>query len=196
LGLALCVAGLAHGQEVTAERPVPGTTEMRRVSQILGSTVRLNDGSSYGTVEDIVIGPDNQVDYLIVSHDRQYAALPWVVGQFNPGQRIVVYDVAPLAIQPLLFPGNAWPSFADPVFTRRIQSIFPGMTRREIRPMKRGSLRPARPPFPGAAAVPPSPTADVKTPLKPAPTPSPGAAVVPPSATDNVKTKKRELKKP
>ena len=171
LGLALCMAGLAHGQEVTAERPAPGTTEMRRVSQILGSTVRLNDGSSYGTVEDIVIGPDNRVDYLVVSHDNLYAALPWVVGQFNPGQRIVVYDVAPLAIQPLLFPGNAWPSFADPVFTRRMQSIFPGMTRREMRPMKRESLRPA-------------------------PAPSPGAAVVAPSATDNLKRKKREPKRP
>ena len=56
LGLALCVASLAQGQEVTAERPAPGPTEMRRVSQILGSTVRLNDGSGYGRIEDIVIG--------------------------------------------------------------------------------------------------------------------------------------------
>src|SRR5262249_30292441 len=111
LGLALCVAGLAQAQEVTAEPPAPGPTEMRRVSQILGSTVRLNDGSVYGMVEDIVIGPDNRVEYLVVSHDSQYVALPWVVGQFNPGQRIVGYDVAPAAIQPLLFPRNAWPTF-------------------------------------------------------------------------------------
>src|SRR3954451_22047474 len=103
LGLALCVAGYAQGQVVTAEQPAPGTTEMRRVSQILGSTVRLNDGSGYGTVSDIVIGPDNQVEYLVVSHDGQYAALPWSVGQFNPGQRVVVYNMAPLALQPLLF---------------------------------------------------------------------------------------------
>jgi sporulation protein YlmC with PRC-barrel domain len=144
---------------------------MRRVSQILGSTVRLNDGSGYGVVEDIVIGPDNRVEHLVVSHDSQYVALPWVAGQFIPGQRIVVYNVAPLAIQPLLFPGSAWPNFADPVFTRRMQTIFPGMTRREIRPVERRSLRPV-------------------------PTPPPGAAVVPPRATDAVKKKKGESKKP
>jgi hypothetical protein len=143
---------------------------MRRVSQILGSTVRLNDGSGYGMVEDIVIGPDNQVEYLVLSHDSQYVALPWVAGQFNPGQRIVVYDVAPLAIQPLLFPRNAWPNFADPVFTRRIQTIFPGMAWREIRPIERGSVRPV-------------------------PKPPPGAVVVPPRATDEVKRKKGEFKK-
>jgi len=76
LGLALCVAGFAQGQEVTAERPAPGTTEMRRVSQILGSTVRLNNGSGYGMVEEIVIGPDNRIEYLVVSHDSQFVTFP------------------------------------------------------------------------------------------------------------------------
>jgi hypothetical protein len=61
LGLALCVASLAQGQEVTAERSAPGPTKMRRVSQILGSTVRLNDGTGFGMVEDIVLGPDNRM---------------------------------------------------------------------------------------------------------------------------------------
>jgi sporulation protein YlmC with PRC-barrel domain len=171
LGLALCAASLAQGQEATVERSAPGSTEMCRVSQILGSTVRLNDGTGYGTVEDIVLGPDNRVEYLVVSHDSQYVALPWVIGQFNPGQRIVAYDVAPLAIQPLLFPRGAWPNFADPVFTRRIQTIFPGMTPREIRPTERGSARPVS-------------------------TPPQGAGVVPPRATDEVKRKKGEFKKP
>ncbi len=176
LGFALCAAGLAQGQEVTAERPAPGTTEMRRVSQILGSTVQLNDGSGYGRIEDIVIGPDNQLDYLIVSHDEQYVALPWVAGQFYPGQRIVVYDLAPTAIQPLLFPRNTWPNFADPVFTRRIQTVFPGMTRRESRQIERRSLRPVPTTPPGAVVVPPS--------------------VVPPKATGEVKRKKEESKRP
>jgi sporulation protein YlmC with PRC-barrel domain len=179
LGLALCMAGLAQGQEVTAERPAPGTTEMRRVSQILGSTVQLNDGSGYGRIEDIVIGPDNQVEYLVVSHDNQYVALPWVVGQFNPGQRTVVYDVAPTAIQPLLFPRNTWPNFADPVYTRRFQTVFPAMTRRESQQIERRSLRPVPTTPPGAEVVPPKATGEVK-----------------PKATGEVKRKKEESKRP
>jgi hypothetical protein len=49
---------------------------MRRVRQILGSTVRLNDGSGCGMFEDIVIVPDERVEYLVVSHDGQFVALP------------------------------------------------------------------------------------------------------------------------
>jgi len=155
LCLALSVAGLADGQQVTTEGPVPATTEMRRASEILGSTVQLNDGSGYGKVEDFVIGPDNQVEYLVVSHDSRYVALPWVVGRFNPGQRIVAYDVAPQVIQPLLFPRTAWSNFTDPVYTRRIQTVFPGVTRREMRRMERRSSRPVLTPPPGEVVVPP-----------------------------------------
>jgi uncharacterized membrane protein YeaQ/YmgE (transglycosylase-associated protein family) len=54
LGLALCVAGLAQGQEVFAERPPPGTTEMQPGRQILHAAVRLNDGSGHGMVEVIL----------------------------------------------------------------------------------------------------------------------------------------------
>jgi sporulation protein YlmC with PRC-barrel domain len=139
---------------VTTEAPITSNTEMRRASEIIGSTVRLNDGSGYGRVDDFVIGPDNQLEYLVVSHDRNYVALPWAAGQFIPGQRIITYDVAPTAIQPLFFPRNAWPNFSDPVYVRRVQTIFPGMTRREMRRMERRSLRPV-PVQPGTTVIPP-----------------------------------------
>jgi hypothetical protein len=82
-----------------------------------------------------------------------------------------VSEVAPPAIQPPLFPRNAWPNFADSVINFRIHAIFPGITRPEIRQIERGSLRPV-------------------------PTRSPGAAVDPPRATDEVKRKMGESKKP
>jgi sporulation protein YlmC with PRC-barrel domain len=132
LAVILGLAGLAQAQ-VTAERPAPGTTEMRRASQIIGSSVRLNDGSGYGKVEDFVIGPDNRIEYLIVAHENQYTALPYGVGQYNPGQRVITFDVAPQALQPLRFAPDAWPNFGDPVYVRRVRTIFPGIGRREVR---------------------------------------------------------------
>jgi uncharacterized membrane protein YeaQ/YmgE (transglycosylase-associated protein family) len=48
------VAGLAQGQEVTAERPAPGTTEMQPGRQILDPAVQLNDGSGHGMVRVIL----------------------------------------------------------------------------------------------------------------------------------------------
>jgi sporulation protein YlmC with PRC-barrel domain len=186
LGLALCAAGLAHGQQVTAERPAPGTTEMRRASEILGSTVQLNDGSGFGKVEDFVIAPDNRIEYLVVSHGNQYIALPWVVGRFNPAQRVIVYDVAPQAIQPLFFAPNAWPNFADAGFTRRIQTIFPGISQRGIQQPQRESLRRVPAPPAGGVVVPPETKGEAKkkgeVQAKPVPAPPPGAIVAPPEA--------------
>jgi len=126
LAVILSLAGLAQAQ-VTAERPAPGTTEMRRASQILGSSVQLSGGTGYGKVEDFVIGPDNRIEYLIVAHENQYAALPYSVGQYNPGQRVITYNVTPQVLQPLRFAPNAWPNFGDPVYVRRVQTIFPGL---------------------------------------------------------------------
>ena len=149
LGLALCLPGLAVGQEVSAEQPAPGTTENRRVSQSLGSTVQLNDGSGYGKVEDIVLGPENQVDYLVVSHDNQYAMLPWTAGRFDPRQRVVAYEVAPQAIQPMLFAPTAWPNTLDPAFARRLQTVFPQA--RLGQGARRDALRPVPAAVPEAA---------------------------------------------
>jgi sporulation protein YlmC with PRC-barrel domain len=162
LGMALWAASLAHGQEVTAERPAPGTTEMRRASQIIGSTVQLNDGSGFGKVEDFIIGSDNRVEYLVVSRENQYIALPWVVGRYNPAERVIMYDVTPQAIRPLFFAPNAWPNFADPGFTRRVQTIFPGISQGEFRQLRRESLRPVQTRRPGAVADPPETKGETK----------------------------------
>ena len=183
LGLALCVSGLAAGQEVTAEQPTPGT-EMRRVSQILGSTVRLNDGSGYGKVEDIVLGPDNRVEYLVVSHERQYAMLPWTAGEFDPGQRVVTYGVAPQAIQPMLFAPNAWPRTNDPAFARRVQSAFPQAVGSGAQPIRREAARPVPATAPDEGAPEPErPRTERKAapPGRGAP-PAPGAVVAPDAA--------------
>jgi len=132
LGLVLGLTGMVAGQQVTQEKPAPGTTESRRVSEILGSTVHLSDGRGFGKVEDIVIGPNNQVDYLVVSHDGRYVSLPWDVGRYEPAQRSFTFEVTPQAIQPLIFAPNAWPTFYDPTYTRRVQGVFPKWTPRGI----------------------------------------------------------------
>src|SRR5262245_32943565 len=59
-GLVLIAWGFAIGQEViqpttVTATPAGPTAELRRVSQILGSSVRLQDGSGSGRVEDIVL---------------------------------------------------------------------------------------------------------------------------------------------
>lgn len=153
LGLALAASGVAFGQQVVQETqavtPAGTTTEIRRVSQLIGSNVQLQGNNNYGKVEDVVLGPNNGIDYLVVSNGGRYAMMPWNAANVNYGKRLVTYNVTPQAVQPLFFAPNAWPNMSDQVFTNRMQQVFPGtgVVRRE-------SLRPVEGAVPGVVPAP------------------------------------------
>jgi sporulation protein YlmC with PRC-barrel domain len=144
VGLALVASGLVTAQEVVQETrtttTTPGggkTTEIRRVSQLIGSNVRLQGVDNYGKVEDVVLDDNGGIGYLVVSKGGRYAMMPWSAADINYGQRVVTYDVAPQAVQPLFFDQNAWPTISDQQFTTRMRQVFPG-----TRAVRRESLRP------------------------------------------------------
>jgi len=165
-GLALTASGLAVGQEVVQETttttPAGTTTEIRRVSQLLGSTVRLQGQNNYGKVEDVVLDNNGGIGYLVVSNGGRYAMMPWNAANVNYGQRHVTYNITPQAVQPLFFERNAWPNITDQQFTTRMRRVFPGtgVVRREV-------LRPVEGTLPGPAAVPAGPVVKEKIKVKP-----------------------------
>ncbi len=146
-GLVLASAGLAGAQvtEVQTAAPAGANTEIRRISQLLGATVQLQGANNFGRVEDAVIDDNGAIAYLVVSSNGRKVMLPWSAGNFNLGQRTVVYDIAPQAVQPLFFEGGAWPNVWGPQYMGQVRQVFPGAgtIRREV-------LRPAAP-----ATVPP-----------------------------------------
>ena len=79
------------------------TSEIRRVSQILGANVRLQGEDTYGKVEDIVLDENGTVQYLVVSKGDRYVMMPYNAANVDYGQRVVIYDVTPQAVQPLFF---------------------------------------------------------------------------------------------
>jgi hypothetical protein len=148
-GLALLVSGVAVGQQVVQETqtttaPNGATTGIRRVTQLIGSNVRLRGNNNYGKVEDVVLNNNGGIGYLVVSNGGRYAMLPWNAADVNYGQRFVTYDVTPQAVQPLFFERNAWPNITDQQFSTRMGQVFPGtgVVRREsLRPVE-GTLPP------------------------------------------------------
>jgi sporulation protein YlmC with PRC-barrel domain len=161
-GWALIASSVAVGQDViqetrTTTTPGGATTEIRRVSQLLGANVRLQGDENYGKVEDVILDDNGGIGYLLVSKNNRYVMMPWNAANINYGQRVVAYDVAPRAVQPLYFDRNAWPSISDPQYTSRIQQVFPrsGTVRREV-------LRPV----PGAPQPPGAPVVDQKVKVK------------------------------
>jgi len=158
LGLLVAGAGLARAQvtetQTTIVPPnaavtttdaapaVTGTGELRRASQILGSTVRLQGQNNFGRVEDIVFDENGGLGYLVVHSNGRNVMLPYSAADINFGRRVVSYDIAPQAVQPLYFEQNAWPNVWAPQYTTRVQRIFPnaGVTRREVlRPVPAGA---------------------------------------------------------
>jgi sporulation protein YlmC with PRC-barrel domain len=143
-GLVLAAAGLAGAQQAVQETrtttttPAGTTTEVRRVSQIIGSDVRLQGGNSYGKVEDVILNDSGGIDYVVVARDGRYALFPWNAADVNYGKRVVTYDVAPQAVQPLFFARDQWPNISDQRFTTRMREVFPN-----ARAVRREALRPA-----------------------------------------------------
>lgn len=125
-GMLLAAGAVAQGQvTTTVETATPAGTEVRRVSQILGSTVQLQGVNNFGKVEDIVLTDEGGIGYLVVSANGRYAMMPWHAGNVNYAQRVVTYDVTPQAIQPLYFERNAYPNMGAPHYTTRVQQVFP-----------------------------------------------------------------------
>jgi hypothetical protein len=117
------------------------------ISQLIGSNVRLQGNPNFGRVEDVVFDNNGALSYLVVSNGGRYAMLPWNAANVNFGQRFVIYDVTPQAVQPLFFAPNAWPNVSDQQFTTRIRQVFPnaGAVRREaMRPVV-GAVPPGAP---------------------------------------------------
>jgi len=115
---------------------------------VIGSSIQLQGGESYGKVEDFVFNDDGCIDYVVVNRDDRYALMPWSMANVNWGRRVVTYDVAPAAVQPLFFARDAWPKVTDPAFGQRMTKAFGS------RAVRRQVLRPA-PDAPPGAGVPP-----------------------------------------
>jgi hypothetical protein len=129
-GLVLAASGWAAGQQQTTKVPTretrttTTTAGIHRISSVIGSTVRLQGGDPYGTIEDIVLNDAGCVEYLVISHDDDYVLVPWAVTTVNYEGRVITVDTTPQRLEPLIFTRDNWPSPADPQFTRRVQEVF------------------------------------------------------------------------
>jgi len=172
-GLALATAGVAVGQQVIEETttittppgsaPAGANPGIRRITQLIGSNVALPGNNNFGRVEDVVMDNNGGPGYLVVSNGGRYAMLPWGAANINYGQRVVNYNVAPQAIQPLFFERNAWPNISDQQFTTRMTQVFPGtgvVRREELRPVE--GVLPGGPPAVIREKIKVKPNGDVK----------------------------------
>ena len=121
--------------------------------------MQLQGVNNFGRVEDAVIDDNGAIAYLVVSNNGRSLMLPWSEGNFNLGQRTIVYNIAPQAVQPLFFESGAWPNVWGPQYMTRVRQVFPrsAVIRRDV-------LRPAAP---VGGTVAPAGVIDEKVKVKP-----------------------------
>jgi hypothetical protein len=69
------------------------TTEVRRVSAVVGGNVEFSAGGSVGKIEDIVISDTGCIEYIVVVYHDRYVPIPWTVATVNFADRVVVIDI-------------------------------------------------------------------------------------------------------
>jgi hypothetical protein len=128
-GLVLAASVWAVGQQTTEvrtreTRTTTTTTGIRRVSDVIGSTVRLQGGDQYGKIEDIVLNDAGCVEYIVIAHESGYVLVPWAASTVNYEERVITVDTTPQKLETLIFTKDNWPTPTDPQFTQRVQRVF------------------------------------------------------------------------
>jgi PRC-barrel domain len=94
-------------------------------SAIIGSSVMLQGGASWGTVRDFVISDSGCLQYAVIGADNGLVAVPWGVGTFDFGRRAFVLDFGRDRIRE--FPQiRDVAELRDPRVQQRMQTFFRG----------------------------------------------------------------------
>lgn len=132
---AALIGGLALAQERRQEKSTTRTevrseqrsrtTEVRRVSAVVGGTVQISGGTSVGEIADIVITDDGCIDYVVVMYNDRYVPIPWAVTTVRFDDRVILVDIDQDRFDAIpTFTRNEFHVLADVEFTKKISKSF------------------------------------------------------------------------
>jgi len=118
--LALVMSASVLAQDRVKARAEASST-VRRSSLMIGASVTLQGGHQFGKITDFVIDDGGCIEYVIITHEDYYYAVPWTVATFHIDKRTVVLDIERSRI-------NDIPSFTD--FNVLVTADFRAKTRK------------------------------------------------------------------
>jgi sporulation protein YlmC with PRC-barrel domain len=127
-----------NAQQQDAQDPNAPAPQAYRAKVILGAKVSLEGNTSVGTVDDIVLDENGNVDYLIVANaDGQLVTVPWDAAVFNPEQRVATVHITPEQFQKVpTYTAKQYPVYSTPAYRTQVYQHYgltPGQSRRLIR---------------------------------------------------------------
>ena len=129
--------GCTHSIAQDGDQPEGDPGEHYRAKQLLGSAVVLEGEKSVGTIDDIVLDADGNVDYLIVANKGKLVTVPWDAVKFNAEKKSTLLQITPERFQQIpTYAPNQYPAFATPKYRNEVYKYYgltPGQQRRAIR---------------------------------------------------------------
>jgi sporulation protein YlmC with PRC-barrel domain len=103
-----------------------------RSSDLVGKTVENHNGEKLGAVEDLVIGPDGQITYVVISHGEdlkmgdKLTPVPFAEIERDPtGEGKIIIDVEKQEMKNASgFARNQWPDFSDASYQENLHGYF------------------------------------------------------------------------
>lgn len=145
----LAVASIAALTSVllpAQERPkVPSQAGQHfRAKQILGAKVMIEGNTDVGTVEDIVLDDNGNVDYLIVvNSESKLVTVPWDATMFNAEKRLAVVHITPEKFKQVpTYTVQQYPVFSTPAYRTEIYRYYGVTPAQERRIIRRGVVVP------------------------------------------------------
>ena len=126
-----------------ADEKTSDSTPQYRAKQILGAKVSIEGDTAVGTVDDIVLDDNGNVDYLIVlNEDKKLVTVPWDAAKFDVEKRSAYISINPDKYKQVpRYTVEQYPAFGTPTYrveTDRYYGLTPGQERRMIRRALRG----------------------------------------------------------
>src|SRR5262245_37127573 len=133
LAAALLSVGLLYAQ--TGQPPTGGkatqttsssSVTTHKVSTILQTSVSLQ-GESLGKVVDVVFNEDGCIEYLVISYQEEYLAIPWGAVRVDERQHTVVIthtQVTRENLRTLTFRKDSWPNTSDAAWAQKMRTVW------------------------------------------------------------------------
>lgn len=114
-----------------------------RAKQLIGTKISMQNNTSIGTVDDIVLSDSGEVEYLIVANaDGKLVTVPWSAAIFNPVQRTAVVNITPEQYKAIpSYSTTTYPDFFAPTYRTETYKYY-GLTPGQLRRMERRLNRP------------------------------------------------------
>jgi hypothetical protein len=137
-----CLATVLTLSAGAADQPNSGTENHYRAKQILGATVSIQDSSSVGTVDDIVLDDNGNVDYVILKRsDDKLVTVPWDAIRFSIEKRSAVIHIpVEMFNQVPIYTIEHYPVFSAPTYRSEIYRYYGLTPGRERRLIRRGAI--------------------------------------------------------